>query len=77
VPAGPTWQPFTIEDILPQGELADGPITLTIGIYPGPWEEICGYSCDRHSADAVIKDMKLDIAPTYQLDLTKYRLILL
>jgi len=77
VPAGPDWQPFTVEDILPQGELAEGPITVTVGIYPGPWEEICGYNCDRRSAEAVIKDMKLDMAPTYQLDLTSYRLLLL
>ena len=77
VPAGPEWQPFTIEDILPQNELADGPVTLTVGIYPGPWVEICGYSCDRRSADALIKDLKLEMEPAYQLDLTRYRLILL
>ncbi len=77
VPAGTDWKPFIIEDVLPQGELAPGPITLTVGIYPGPWEEICGYNCDRKSADAIIKDMKLDIAPTYQLDLTDYRLTVL
>ncbi|MBS1989142.1 MAG: hypothetical protein JSS83_01420 [Cyanobacteria bacterium SZAS LIN-3] len=71
------WQPFRIDDILPEGELADGPVTLTIGIYPGPWVEICGYSCDRTSADAIIKDLKLDIEPAYQLDLSKFRLILL
>ena len=75
--ADQTWQPFTIEDVLPSGELADGPVTLTVGIYPGPWVEICGYSCDRRSADALIKDLKLDMEPAYQLDLTKYRLILL
>jgi len=75
--AGPEWQPFVIEDILPDGELKDGPICLTVAIYPGPWEEICGYSCDKHSADAVLKNLKLDMEPTYQLDLTKYRLLLL
>ncbi|MBU6455411.1 MAG: hypothetical protein KGS72_26810 [Cyanobacteria bacterium REEB67] len=74
--ADPEWKSFTIEDILPDGELAPGPITLTVGIYPGPWEEICGYSCDKHSADAILKDLQLDLTPTYQLDLTKYRLIL-
>ena len=74
--ADQTWKPFAIEDILPDSELAPGPISLTIGIYPGPWEEICGYSCDKHSADAILKDLKLDLAPTYQLDLSKYRLIL-
>jgi hypothetical protein len=61
--AGTDWTFFQISDIVPPAEVVGGMKSLTIGIYPGPWEEVCEYRLSRRTGDALFRDLTVEVGP--------------
>lgn len=63
--AGTDWSSFQISDIVPPAAVVGGMKSMTIGIYPGPWEEVCEYRLSRRTGDALFRDLKVEIEPAH------------
>ncbi|GEM_PF-2759131 len=61
--AGAEWERFEISDVVPSGYLPAGIRSVYVALFPGPWEEVREYGCDRRCGDAVFKGLKLELEP--------------
>lgn len=57
------WKHFEISDCIPSAQLPGGLKSLKIALFPGRWEEVWQYGCDRHCGDTCFRDMTVEIQP--------------
>ncbi len=76
LPVGTDWKDFVISDELPVSSLPPGPASFSIAIYPGPWMDVCGYGCDKKSAEVWLKNLKLEVFSGKQEELDKKHLLI-
>ena len=58
------WQSFEIADLLPNNNLKDPIEKLSISVFPGPWQQVAGYGCDKSCSTVWIRSLKLTLKPT-------------
>jgi hypothetical protein len=57
------WKSFEISDLIAPAQFPGGLKMLTITLFPGEWENVKEYGCDRRCADALFNDMQIELEP--------------
>ncbi len=73
--AGQQWTPFEISEIVPAEHVPAGVKAIDIVLFPGAWEDVREYGCDRRCGDAYFKDIKLGMEPLYRRRLDRPALV--
>ncbi len=64
--AGKEWTKFEISDVVPNCEIKGGVREISLALFPGAWEEVWEYGCDRRCGDVCFKNLRLEVAPVTQ-----------
>ncbi|HEY9676694.1 MAG TPA: hypothetical protein V6C76_01735 [Drouetiella sp.] len=57
------WSSFKIEDVAPINQ-GDGHVTaISVALFPGPWQQIAGYGCDKTCTDTTLRKLHLEVEP--------------
>jgi hypothetical protein len=65
IPANQDWQPFTLSDLLPLDDPDDYPDSLKISLFPGPWQQVAGYGCDKTCSAIWLRNLTLKFEPVF------------
>lgn len=74
--AGSSWNPFTIDNVVPVASIASGKRFLEITFFPGPWMDISTHGRNNNSSDVSIKDLHLRVSTCYFPDIAGKRIII-
>jgi hypothetical protein len=64
------WQQFQIDEYMPNYWQKSKVDTLILSLFPGPWQQVAGYGCDKSCADIEIKDLTVRVRPAEFKSLT-------
>lgn len=60
------WTSFKISQSIPVAAIPGGLKSVTLALFPGPWEQVMEYGTVGERGDALVKDMKLSLTPCYE-----------
>ena len=55
------WQPFAISDLVPLTADHKRLKALRIAFFPGPWQQVAGYGCDKSCGDFAFRNLQLEV----------------
>jgi hypothetical protein len=58
------WCRFDIKDIAPYISRQGRIVSISVALFPGPWQQVAGYGCDKSCTDSSFRDLKLDVSPS-------------
>lgn len=58
---GEQWSTFEIRELIAPAQFRGGLKSLKIKLFPGDWESVEEYGCDRGCSDALFKDIRIDL----------------
>lgn len=57
------WKRFEIRDLIAPAQYRGGLRILSIKLFPGAWESVSEYGCDKNCGDALFKDIRITLEP--------------
>jgi hypothetical protein len=58
------WTNFEIKDLAPYLSREGTVRSISVVFFPGPWQQIAGYGCDKSCTDTLFRDLKLEVKPS-------------
>ncbi len=55
------WSKFEIKDIAPYLSRQGRVTSISVAFFPGPWQQVAGYGCDRSCTDSRFRHLKLEV----------------
>lgn len=59
--ATPDWQPFAISDLVTLTADHKRIKSVRIAFFPGPWQQVAGYGCDKSCGDFAFRNLQLEV----------------
>lgn len=61
IESGDQWRNFEISNVIPVHPLLEDMKSISISIFPGPWEMVAAYGCPRNAPDALFRNLVLEV----------------
>lgn len=63
IKVGEQWRAFEIRDLIAGAHVERGLESLNLRLFPGDWESVQEYGCDKSCSDALFKDLQVELTP--------------